>query len=119
MLLLAVLVTLSFPGIARSAQATVDLGGAESFGALSFTAMTNAGADTVVYGDIGSPTSIDAGVTNPGFAAYGAGSAELAMAQAGLLMPTTSPQRKHQPVVQRSASRLERQRKGPCRQAAP
>ena len=86
MLLLAVLVTLSFPGIARSAQATVDLGGAESFGALSFTAMTNAGADTVVYGDIGSPTSIDAGVTHPGFAAYGAGSAELANAQAGLLI---------------------------------
>lgn len=92
---LAVLVTLSFAGLALSfaglagsavsAQATVDLGDADSFGALSFTAMTNAGADTVVNGDIGSSTSIDAGVTHPGFAAYGAGSPELANAQASLL----------------------------------
>jgi len=34
---------------------------------------------------IGSPTSIGAGVTHPGFAAYGAGSPELANAQAALL----------------------------------
>ena len=79
------LVVLSLAGSALSAQATVDLGDVESFGALSFTAMTNAGADTVVHGDIGSPTSIDAGVTHPGFAAYGAGSPELANAQASLL----------------------------------
>jgi hypothetical protein len=83
--LLAVLVSLSFAGSALSAQATVDLGNADSFGALSFTAMTNAGANTVVHGNIGSSTSIDAGVTHPGFAAYGAGSPELANAQASLL----------------------------------
>jgi type VI secretion system secreted protein VgrG len=83
--LLAVLVTLSFTSSALSAQATVDLGNAGSFGALSFTAMTNNGANTVVYGNIGSPTSIDAGVTHPGYAAYGAGSPQLAMAQASLL----------------------------------
>ena len=70
---------------AQSAQATVDLGNADSFGALSFTAMTNAGANTVVHGNIGSPTSIDAGVTHPGYAAYGAGSPQLAGAQAALL----------------------------------
>jgi hypothetical protein len=85
LLLLAVLVTLSFAGSALSAQATVNLGNAESFGALSFTAMTNAGADTVVNGDIGSSTSIGSGVTHPGFGAYGAGSPELANAQASLL----------------------------------
>jgi hypothetical protein len=83
--LLAVLVSLSFAGSALSAQATVDLGNADSFGALSFTAMTNAGANTVVHGNIGSSTSIDAGVTHPGFGAYGAGSPELANAQASLL----------------------------------
>lgn len=62
-LALATLVTLlmlSFADSARSAQATVPLGDAESFGALSFTAMTNAGANTVVNGNIGSSTSIDA-----------------------------------------------------------
>jgi hypothetical protein len=88
LLLLAVLVTLSFAGLAGSAvsaQPTVDLGNADSFGALSFTAMTNAGANTVVNGNIGSSTSIDAGVTHPGYAAYGAGSPELANAQASLL----------------------------------
>ena len=41
--------------------------------------------DTVVDGDIGSSTSIDAGVTHPGFGAYGAGSPQLANAQASLL----------------------------------
>jgi hypothetical protein len=88
LLLLAVLVTLSFAGLAGSAvsaQPTVDLGNADSFGALSFTAMTNAGANTVVNGNVGSSTSIDAGVTHPGYAAYGAGSPELANAQASLL----------------------------------
>src|ERR1700693_3466131 len=85
LLLLAVLVTLSFAGSALSAQGTVNLGNADSFGALSFTAMTNAGANTVVYGNIGSSTSIGAGVTHPGYAAYGAGSPELANAQASLL----------------------------------
>jgi type VI secretion system secreted protein VgrG len=82
--LLTVLV-LSFAGSALSAQASVDLGNADAFGALSFTAMTNAGANTVVNGDIGSPTSIDAGVTHPAYAAYGAGTPELAGAQASLL----------------------------------
>jgi hypothetical protein len=86
LLLLAALgLALAFVSSARSAQATVDLGDAESFGALSFTAMTNAGADTVVNGNIGSSTSIGAGVTHPGFAAYGAGSSQLADAQASLL----------------------------------
>ena len=85
LLLLAVVVTLSFSGSALSAQATINLGNVDSFGALSFTAMTNNGANTVVHGNIGSPTSIDAGVTHPGFAAYGAGSPELANAQAALL----------------------------------
>ena len=95
LLSLAVLATLSLAGFALSvtglagsavaAQPTVDLGNADSFGALSFTAMTNAGANTVVNGNIGSSTSIDPGVTHPGFAAYGAGSPELANAQASLL----------------------------------
>jgi type VI secretion system secreted protein VgrG len=85
LLLIAVLVTLSFAGSALSAQATVNLGNVDSFGALSATAMTNSGANTVVHGNIGSSTSIGAGVTHPGFAAYGAGSPELANAQAALL----------------------------------
>ena len=42
-------------------------------------------ANTVVNGNIGSSTSIDVGVTHPGFAAYGAGSPQLANAQASLL----------------------------------
>lgn len=67
------------------AQATVPLGNAASFGALSATAMTNAGLPSVVNSDVGSSTSIDAGVTHPGFAAYGAGSSQLANAQASLL----------------------------------
>ena len=37
-----------------SAQATINLGNVDSFGALSFTAMTNNAANTVVHGDIGS-----------------------------------------------------------------
>lgn len=76
---------LAFAGSARSAQATINLGNADSFGALSATAMTNAGSATVVNGNIGSSTSIDAGVTHPGYAAYGAGTPELAAAQASLL----------------------------------
>jgi hypothetical protein len=75
---------LAFAGSARSAQATIDLGAADSFGALSATAMTNAGANTVVIGNVGSSTSISTGVTNPGFAQYGAGTPELAAAQASL-----------------------------------
>ena len=81
----AILATLSFTGSALSAQPTVILGNADSFGALSFTAMTNAGAPTVVHGDIGSSTSIDAGVTHPGYGAYGPGTFQLANAQASLL----------------------------------
>jgi hypothetical protein len=79
-------VTLSSAGNAMSAQATVDMGNAASFGALSATAMTNNGQNTVVHGNIGSSTSIDSGVTHPGFAAYGPGSSQLAQAQAGLLI---------------------------------
>jgi hypothetical protein len=86
LLLLAVVgFALAFAGSARSAQATIDLGAAASFGALSATAMTNAGANTVVTGDVGSSTSIDVGVTNPGFARYGAGTPELAAAHASLI----------------------------------
>lgn len=85
LLMLAVLLTLSFVGSALSAPASVDLGDTASFGALSATAMTNAGANTVVSGNVGSSTSIGAGVTHPGFGAYGAGSSELANAQASLL----------------------------------
>jgi Ice-binding-like len=75
---------LAFAGSARSAQATINLGAADSFGALSAAAMTNAGGDTVVGGNVGSSISIDAGVTHPGYAAYGAGSSQLADAQASL-----------------------------------
>ena len=85
-LALGLLVPLWLAGSALSAATTVDLGDAETYGALSATAMTNAGANTVVNGDIGSATSIDAGVTHPGHNAYGAGSPELAMAQASLLI---------------------------------
>ncbi len=86
LLLLAVVgFALAFAGSARSAQATVNLGAAGSFGALSATAMTNAGGNTVVTGNVGSSTSIGVGVTNPGFAQYGAGTPQLAAAQASLL----------------------------------
>ncbi len=93
--LLAALVTLAFAGLALSfagransaaaAQATVNLGNADSFGALSSAAMTNNGANTVVYGNVGSSTSTDVGVTHPGYGVYGAGSSQLANAQASLL----------------------------------
>jgi hypothetical protein len=83
--LIAATMTLVFTGDALSAQATVNLGNAKSFGALSSAAMTNAGQDTVVHGNIGSSTSIDIGVRHPGFAAYGAGSSQLANARASLL----------------------------------
>lgn len=85
LLMLAVLATLAFAGSALSAQGTVNLGNADSFGALSFTNMTNAGANTVVYGDVGSSGSISTGVTHPGYGAYGAGTTQLANAQASLL----------------------------------
>jgi hypothetical protein len=78
---------LAFAGSARSAT-TINLGAAASFGALSFTAMTNADAagPTVVTGDVGSPTSVGAGVTNPGFARYNgpADAAGMANAQAAV-----------------------------------
>jgi len=86
LLLLAVVgFALAFAGSARSAQATVNLAQADSFGALSATAMTNAGGDTVVIGNIGSSTSIDVGVTNPGFGRFGPTNYELVNAQASLL----------------------------------
>jgi type VI secretion system secreted protein VgrG len=86
-MLLVVGFALAFAGSARSAT-TINLGAAESFGALSFTAMTNADAagPTVVSGDVGSPTSVGAGVTNPGFARYNgpADAAGMASAQAAV-----------------------------------
>jgi hypothetical protein len=82
---LGLLLALAFAGNALGAT-HVPLGNAASFGALSSTAMTNAGGLTVVNGDIGSSTSIDAGVTHPGFGAYGAGSSKLADGQASLLI---------------------------------
>jgi Ice-binding-like len=85
LLVLGSLVPLTFAGTAGAAQAPVPLGNAASFGALSATAMTNAGLDTVIRGNIGSSTSIDVGVTNPGFARYLAGANELTNAQASLL----------------------------------
>ncbi len=81
---LGLLLALAFAGNALGATA-VPLGAAATFGALSSTAMTNAGSNTVVHGNIGSSTSIGAGVTHPGFGAYGAGSSQLANAQASLL----------------------------------
>ena len=85
LLMIALVAMFSFAGSAFSAQATVNLGNADSFGALSFSAMTNNGANTVVHGDIGSSTSIDSGVTHPGYGAYGPGTPQLANAQASLL----------------------------------
>jgi Ice-binding-like len=81
---LGLLLALAFAGNALAATAP-PLGDAATFGALSSTAMTNSGSNTVVHGNVGSSTSIDAGVTHPGFGAYGAGSPELANAQASLL----------------------------------
>jgi hypothetical protein len=83
-LLLAVVgFALGFAGSARSAT-TINLGAAASFGALSSTAMTNADASgpTVVTGDVGSPTSVGAGVTNPGFARFDGPSQAAGMAGA-------------------------------------
>ncbi|HEY6018306.1 MAG TPA: ice-binding family protein, partial [Gaiellaceae bacterium] len=85
LLALALVLPLTLAGNAVAAQAPVPLGNAASFGALSFTAMTNAGLPTVVNGNVGSSTSIDVGVTHPGFAAYGAGDSQLTNAQASLL----------------------------------
>jgi len=86
LLLLAVVgFALAFAGSARSAQATVNLAQADSFGALSATAMTNAGGDTVIIGNIGSSSAIDGGVTNPGFGRFGPTNYELVNAQASLL----------------------------------
>ncbi len=82
---LTALGTLIISGNALAATA-VPLGNAASFGALSSTAMTNAGGNTVVNGDIGSSTSISAGVTNGSSGSkYLAGSPELTNAQASLL----------------------------------
>jgi ice-binding like protein len=82
----ALLLTLAFAGNALAATA-VPLGDAASFGALDAAAMTNAGGNTVVNGDIGSSTSIAAGVTNgTSGSKYLAGSPELANAQASLLI---------------------------------
>jgi hypothetical protein len=88
LLLLAIVgFSLAFAGSARSAT-TINLGAAASFGALSFTAMTNADAagPTVVNGDVGSPTSVGAGVTNSGFARYNgpADASGMASAQAAV-----------------------------------
>jgi hypothetical protein len=71
LVLMVVGFALAFAGSARSAT-TINLGAAASVGALSATAMTNADAagPTVVSGDVGSPTSVGAGVTNPGFARF-------------------------------------------------
>jgi hypothetical protein len=81
---LALLATLAYTGNAFGAT-PVPLGNAASFGALSSTAMTNSGSNTVVNGDIGSSTSIGAGVTNGTGSKYGAGSTQLTNAQASLL----------------------------------
>jgi hypothetical protein len=70
----------------QTAQATVPLGNAATFGAVSSTAMTNAGLDTVVTGNVGSSTSVDAGVTHPGFGGYVAPAIPLTNAQASVLI---------------------------------
>src|SRR3954454_12341112 len=84
-LALAIVLSLAFAATGRAAQATVPLGNAASFGALSSTAMTNAGLASVVGGDIGSSTSLDVNVTHPGFAGYLPPALQLANAQASLL----------------------------------
>ena len=82
--------TLAFVGNAFGAP-PVPLGDAATFGALSSTAMTNAGGLTVVNGDIGSSTSIAVGVTNGSSGSkYGAGASQLANAQASLLIQRIS-----------------------------
>jgi pyruvate/2-oxoglutarate dehydrogenase complex dihydrolipoamide acyltransferase (E2) component len=52
-LTLAIVASLAFASTGRAAQATVPLGNAASFGALSFSAMTNTGLNTVIGGDVG------------------------------------------------------------------
>jgi type VI secretion system secreted protein VgrG len=81
----ALALSLLFVGNAVGAQAPVPVGNAGTFGAISAAAMTNAGLNTVVTGHVGSSTSVGSGVTNPGFSTYGAGSTQLANAQASLL----------------------------------
>src|SRR5438270_434172 len=83
---LATVLSLAFAATGRAAQATVPLGNAAGFGALSATDMTNSLLDTVVGGDVGSSTSIGVGVTHPGFAGYLPPAAQLANAQASLLI---------------------------------
>jgi ice-binding like protein len=77
-------------GSALAAQAPVPLGNAAPFGAISASGLTNGGGNTVISGDIGSSGAIDAGVTNPGFATYTAGSGPLANAQADLGIAITN-----------------------------
>jgi len=84
-LTLAIVASLAFASTGRAAQATVPLGNAASFGALSFSAMTNTGLNTVIGGDVGSSTSMDAGITHPGFAGYLPPALQLSNAQASLL----------------------------------
>ena len=67
LLVLGSLLPLTFAANAAAATAP-PMGDAASFGALSFSAMTNSGLDTVVNGNIGSSTSMDVGVTTPGWA---------------------------------------------------
>ena len=64
----ALALSLAFAGNALASQAPVPLADAAPFGALSKTAMTNVGLDTVVNGDIGSSGAIGIGVTHPAFA---------------------------------------------------
>ena len=73
LLTLALALSLLLVGNAVAAQAPVPLGNVAPFGAVSSAAMTNNGLNTVVTGHVGSSTSIDVGVTNPGFSQYGAG----------------------------------------------
>ena len=87
LLLLAVVgFALAFAGSARSAQVTVNLGAADSFGALSATGLTNAGGETVISGNVGSSSAIDGGVTNPGYGRFGPTNYELVNAQASLIL---------------------------------
>jgi hypothetical protein len=72
---------------ALAATAPIQIGNAAySFGGLASSPMTNAGLDTIVGGDVGSSTSIDVGVTHPGFAGYVPPSIQLTAAQAALLI---------------------------------
>ena len=80
----ALALSLAFAGNALASQAPVPLADAAPFGALSKTAMTNVGLDTVVNGDIGSSGAIGIGVTHPAFAAYAPPASQLANGQASL-----------------------------------